>query len=653
MANYIQKFKSLISLLIPFFIRFLLKFYLIGLLIFLILRIVLLFHVADESIDLSSALTIKSFTIGFQFDTVVLSYILVLPLLLLFIQSTFKIKRKIIPYIVTFYFTIITPIIFFLTIADIPYFKFFQNRITESAFQWLTDFGTVFNMIISNSENMIFLILSIICSIILTILCFKYCKKNLLKRDWSIKTLKFEKIYFTIIFLLFGFVTFIGVRGKLTHPIRTGDAIYCNNPILNQIGLNPLFTILKSYSNKVKLMKDDKALEIASNILKIKDPIKNISPIARKIQYTDSTQKHNIIVILMEGMSAEFMNEFGNTNNLTPTLDSLAQNSYFFKNAYSSGIHTNNGVFSTLYSFPALKRIRPMSTVPVRTYSGLPYTLKQNGYTNIFFCTHAETFDNLVNFIPANFFDELYTAEDFPSEKSIGPFGVADDYLFEKTIERINKFDSNQLFFASILTASNHDPYIVPEYYQSKETNKEFKAISYADWSIKQFINKAKNCKWFNNTIFVFVSDHGRIAGKNLYDMPLSYNHIPIMFYAPNILKTPQKFDNLMGQIDIYPTLMGMLKINYINNTLGMDILNNPRESIYFSADNKIGCIDNEWLYIYRFGGGESLYQYKTGNQSDFSKTNVNVFEKLKNAALSQTQEGEWLYSNDKTKIIE
>lgn len=637
---------------IPHFISFLLLFYISGLLLFAFLRFILLLYTSDDSISLFNNITLKSFLIGFQFDTVILTYVLITPLILLYFQSILQLKKKYVSKFITGYLCFVSSTIILLTIVDIPYFKFFQNRISESSFQWMGDISVVFNMIISNSANLFFLCFAIMLILFICSGLYYYARSSIIRYDWNTEYIRYSKRYISVCFLFTAFFCVLGMRGSLTHPIRLGDSFYCNNPVLNQIGLNPLFTLFKSMDDKVDLMKGTDAVKITQELLNINSPITSISPIAREFKSDSVMKKHNVVIVLMEGLSANYMEAFGNKNQLTPTLDSLSKVSYFFKNAYSAGIHTNNGVFSTLFSFSALRRLRPMSTVPIRTYSGLPFTLKQKGYMNLFFCPHGEAFDNLGAFIPDNFFDELYTSEDLPSDKIIGPFGVPDDYLFSFAIDKLNRIDPGQPFFTTILTASNHDPYILPEYYKPTTLDKELNAVSYADWSINKFLTEAKKSKWYDNTIFVFVADHGRLVGKNPYDLPLSYNHIPIIIFAPKILEAPKEYDNFIGQVDLFPTIMGILNASFINNTIGVDALKQTRESIYFSADDKLGCINNEWLYIYRYNGKDGLYQYKTGNLENFASSHKQVLEQLKNYALSQTQITEWIISENKTSLV-
>ena len=634
---------------IPFFASFLFRLYITGILIFMLLRLVLFFYTSDDQLELFNRITLKAFLIGFQFDSVALAYVLALPLLLLYINSLFPAKQKFLPTLTTLILTTALPALLFITIADIPYYKFFNNRISEASLQWLSNLDIVFKMIISNPENLILLVIAVVSTFLSGYLLFKYSRKQLYQE--TVKRAEEKRWQSFVVFLLLSIFCFLGMRGTIAHPIRSGDAFYCENATLNQLGLNPVFTLLTSYTGKVKLMDSELAIGHTQSILNIEPSGLHGSPIARQVQKAGNSIKCNVVLVLMESMSANYMASFGNKNNLTPTLDSLAGASWFFTNAYSAGIHTNNGIFSSLYSFPALRRIRPMSAVPMNTYSGMPFVLKENGYRNMFFSTHTASFDNLSGFLPHNFFDELYTAEDYPSKELIGPYGVPDDFLFRYASGLFDKADTSQPFFATILTTSNHDPYMLPESFKSPFKEKDMKAVSYADWSINNFLTRARTSRWYANTIFVFVADHGLKVGENPYDIPLSYNHIPLIIHSPKLLGAPQKYDNPVGQIDIFPTLMGLLNISYTNNTLGVDALGQKRSCIYFSADDKIGCVDGEWLYVYRFGGKESLYQYKTGSTRDYAGDKTDVFEKLRTYTLSQTQTAEWMIQNNKTSL--
>lgn len=59
-----------------------------------------------------------------------------------------------------------------------------------------------------------------------------------------------------------------------------------------------------------------------------------------------------MVLILVESLSGSFMKEFGNKENITPFLDSLAQKSIFFENLYATGTRTVRGMEAVTLCIP-------------------------------------------------------------------------------------------------------------------------------------------------------------------------------------------------------------------------------------------------------------------------------------------------------------
>ncbi len=634
---------------LPDYIQYLLKTYVFTLAALTLLRLFLFLFSDEANTNLLEGENLSIFSIGWRYDSVVLCYLFALPLLLFYAHAIGKLKREILPILAVFLVNVGCTIMLVVAIAEIPYFNFFKSRLSESAFQWLGALGMVTDMIVSNNNHLVFLILSVLGLLFAPFALFKLSRKTFAQEPAQ----PMSATAHTVVFLIAACCCFLGMRGRLDHPIRQGDAFFGENAFLNQLGLNPVFTLLKSYTDKVNLMDDEDALANTIQLLHIQNNHAEISPIAHDVHVEDTNKtKYNVVLVLMESMSADYLGCLGSPLHLTPHLDSLAKESWLFTHAYSAGIHTNNGIFSTLYSFPAVRRNLPMSNVPTRIYSGIPFVLKQHHYRNLFFSTHSSIFDNMGVFIPQNHFDRLFSAESYPAEANIGPFGVPDDYMFDFALERL-KYCKKVPFFATILTTSNHDPYILPSYFKSKLTNPAYKAVSYADWAIGKFLANAKKQAWYENTLFVFVADHGIRVGQSEYDMDLSFNHIPIIYHCPKLLKTPKVFNQLMGQIDVFPTLMHLLNMSYTNNTLGVDVLQEQRPMMYFSADDKLGCIDSNWLYVYRYDGYQSLYDYQHKDKTDYAKdpSKLALMNNMRSYALSQTQAAQWLFVQNKTSL--
>ena len=620
-------------------IKLILKTYVLVLSIFSIFRILLFFSEIDllDFNTVSIYTIIKAFVMGVRFDIVISGYILLLPAIILFVLDIInKNESVVIRKLVFYWIFILFTISFIISSADIPYFNQFYDRFSVGAFKWMESFDFVFSMIIQ--EPKYFLI--IIPFLILNVLFFFYLKK-VFRVDKQFKQQKlWLKTTFSLLFLVF---MFIGIRGRIQKksPIRIGTAYFSDNAFLNKLGLNPVFTLMRSYLDSndprnalIKIMDEKQAIKKVQKYLNIDTLLYN-SPIARKISFDTNSIKPNIVVIIMESMSAAKMKQHGNKYNLTPFLDSLVYNSIYFKNTYTSGKHTYNGVFSTLYSFPALFRQHPMKNI--LKYDGLSTTLLKNDYSTTYFTTHDSQFDNIEGFLRANDFQNIISQTNYPILEVKTTLGVPDDYMFRYSIPILNQLSETKTpFFVTFMTASDHGPYFIPDYFEPKSDNIKHQITEYADWSLSQFISLSSKQKWFDNTIFVFVADHGEALYPN-YDIALNYFHAPLMFYAPNIIKHNSINKNMASQIDLYPTLMGMLKIPYINNTLGIDLLNEKRKYAIINDDDKIGIIDTSYFCILK-NNKTKLYQFKDNDKTDYSEQNIELVKEMTEYAKSNLQ---------------
>jgi len=347
----------------------------------------------------------------------------------------------------------------------------------------------------------------------------------------------------------------------------------------------------------------------------------------------------------MESMSAARMKHFGSKKQLTPFLDEIATAGYFFENIYSAGVHSHNGIFSTLYSFPSIYHERHMNDVSTK-YNGMPTALKKNGYSTIFFTTHCANYNNMRSFLTTNDFDKIIEQNNYPANRIVNTWGVTDDFMFEFAIPILNKQQSP--FFATFLTTSNHGPYYVPSYFKSSQKKIKERAVEYSDWSLRKFVKLASTQEWFDNTIFIFIADHGAVV-DNIYSMPLNYHHVPLIMYAPKIIKQPEIFDNIGGQIDVFPTTMHLLGLPYVNNTMGINLFSERRPFIYFSSGHvfKYGVISDSF-YLIVSKDKDELYHYRRRDVTNRINQYRSVAEEMKNYAKVNYQTSQYVISNKK-----
>lgn len=533
---------------------------------------------------------------------------------------------------------------------DLAYFAYNGSRVTMAVFQWNASIDIVLSMIFQDKQYLTLFITLFILTVTFGYFIYQFLGKTLKRNS--------EKFHLSInigLALVFIFLLFSGVRGSMFKgPLRLNDGTISKYQFVNQLTLNPAFVLFRDMRNSVSLMDDKKALKLSQEYLQADKDL--YSPIARKIEGDTATHKLNVVVILMESMTANNMAYFGNKENLTPALDSLVNEGIFFENAYSSGIHTNNGIFSTLFSYPSFWRLRPLSAVTINEYTGYSGVLKQHGYHTAFFTTQDPSFDNISQFMPKNHFDTIFCQEHYPNDKIVNSFGVADHTQFDFVLDYFDKANKDTVpFFASILTSSNHPPIVIPDDVAFSPRSKTALkgVIEYADWSLGDFFKKAKQTDWYKNTVFLLVADHGSKQYDSPYDVIRSFNHVPMLILSDSLVKEPYVYTKPVGQIDAFPTTMGLLGFEYINNTFGQDVFANPRPYIYFSADDKIACVDEEYLYVFRKSKSESLYKYKSGDLTDYKDSLAHKKDSMSQYIKAQVQAAQWCITNNKTGLMQ
>lgn len=635
-------------------IRFILKIYLLALSVFSVFRIILFLSEFDRIDEKEVAILtiIKSFIMGVRFDIVISGYILILPTLIFLTLEVIGFRSKSIKQFFFYWIYILFTISFTVSTADIPYFNQFYDRFSVGAFEWMESYKIVISMIFQEPKYFLF----IIPFILLQTVFYIFLKKIFEQEN---KTQKINFFLNTFVSLIFLAIVFLGIRGRIEEksPIRIGTAYFSSNSFLNKLGLNPSFILIRSYLDSkdednrvVKFMDDKLAIEIVQKNLGITKAQYN-SPIARDVQPDKLLSvQPNVVLIIMESMSAAKMKRHGSAEELTPFLDSLSNNSIYFENIYTAGKHTFNGIFSTLFSFPALYRQHSMKTN--NQYNGISTSLLNNGYSTTYFTTHDSQFDNIEGFLRSNNFQNVISQSDYPVSEVKTTLGVPDDFMFRFSIPKINELaEKENPFFVTFMTTSDHSPFYVPEYFQPKAKAIESQIVQYADWSLQQFIQLASKEAWFNNTIFVFVADHGAAIDAK-YDIPLNYFHTPLIIYAPEIFMANEVHEKIGSQIDVYPTVMGLIKQKYVNNTLGIDLLKEERKFTIINDDDKVGILDTDYLCIMKNNGAKlELYKYKEQDKFNYFDQEKEKALEMADYAKSNIQVHQIMISKGKTTL--
>ncbi len=320
----------------------------------------------------------------------------------------------------------------------------------------------------------------------------------------------------------------------------------------------------------------------------------------RKVAYQGQRQP-NVVVVMMESMSAEYMAAFGNQENLTPNLDRMAREGLFFSRLYATGTRTVRGLEALSVGLPPQPGMSVVRWPNVSHLNTLGGTLASHGWTPHFLYGGYGMFDNMNSYFSKQGYevtDRTNFQEGLVKFENI--WGVADEHLFDQALIDMDKeAAAGRAFYYHIMTTSNHRPFTYPDgRIDIPSPGQRQGGVKYADFAIGQFIEIAKTKPWFDNTIFLFVADHcASSAGKT--KIPVYRYHIPAIVYAPKIV-SPQRVDTQASQIDLGPTLLAMLGLEGDDHFIGRDILQMRPEDgrALISTYQNIGYLKGDVLTV-------------------------------------------------------
>lgn len=410
----------------------------------------------------------------------------------------------------------------------------------------------------------------------------------------------------TVFFLCF---MLLPVAGYFLVNNRIKDT--SNNNYVNELGGNGIYEFGAAFwhneidYNKFYVTRNDTAnFKILRNMLQAPNAIFKDDPLSIERQIKNDSPEHrwNIVLISVESLSGDYLKRFGSKENITPYLDSLIPHSLCFDRFYASGTRTVRGLEALSLAIPPT----PGQSIVRRPDNDDMFTmgsvLKSKGYDVNFIYGGNSFFDNMGKFFSTNSYRVL-DKRDIPDSlvHLTTAWGADDEASFDFTLQQCDKsFNSGKSFFNHIMTVSNHRPYTYPEgridmlpVYQTPQG-----AVKYTDYAINKFIKDAQKKPWFNNTLFVIVADHcAKSAGKT--DLPVNRYHIPCIIYAPELVK-PAIEERLVSQIDLAPTILGLMQLSYTSRFFGYDIYNMMpgNERAFISTYQDMGYIKDGKMVI-------------------------------------------------------
>ena len=323
--------------------------------------------------------------------------------------------------------------------------------------------------------------------------------------------------------------------------------------------------------------------------------------LTRVVQRSGPERHLNVVLISVESLSGDYLATFGGKENITPYLDSLVGKSVFFDNLYANGTRTVRGLEALSLSVPPTPGDSLIREKNNENLFSLADIFNDRGYTSEFVYGGYGYFDNMNYFFSHNGYKTV-DRSDIPKGAVIhsqNVWGVADEDLYTLALQQMDAIHAEgKPFFLHIMTTSNHRPYTYPAGRVKQRAPSRPGAVAYTDWAIKDFIARARSKPYFDNTVFVITADHcASSAGKT--SLPINRYHIPLWVYSPKNF-APQRVRQLTGQIDIPPTLLGMLNFSYRTRFFGHDVFQLPagREHAFPGTYEKLGYLRNDVLTV-------------------------------------------------------
>jgi phosphoglycerol transferase MdoB-like AlkP superfamily enzyme len=379
--------------------------------------------------------------------------------------------------------------------------------------------------------------------------------------------------------------------GTQEKPVDWGYAHFSKDNMANQIAQNCIFFFGRSY---IEMQEEENFTTNFGNVKNLSEFENTVAQL--KSENSDSNfnnplntdKKPNIILIILESFVSENCNYLNPNLNekITPFIDKLSTKSISFSRCFANGTRSAYGIGSILCSWPVLPG-KPIITQVETGFKNSPATesiriFKTLGYDLTFLYGGDANFDNMKGFAMANGFDHVLDWNDgFLANKEDGTmWGKFDHIMFDKLLDIADQ-KGDTPFMINFFTTTNHDPFKVPESYESRipdfETGKEKyirakRTMAYDDIVLSEFFEDAKTHDWYENTIFIITADHGLNIHRNIPNHPLN-GHIPFIIYSP-MIDMPFKSNKIVSQIDILPTLLNLMgEDNYLPQLYGVSAL--------------------------------------------------------------------------------
>jgi len=611
----------------------------------LLLRTVMVVTYADfEKLSLWHGLSL--FFVGMRFDVLV-ALCLVVPQL---VHITVVSNRRIIGKTSRLFLDAAWGIAFlflpFLCMAEFMFFDEFQSRLNYIAFEYIV-YPTEVCCNIWQSYPLIDLIAIVgACGGSLWFLLRKHFHKRIAT------PMPWKRRYGILVSCLAGIMILWSTIGADSRQIS-------RDRVANECTWNGLYSFVyyawtcrfDFKENYVTLDSSDSVQRLQQQVVAAGDILKTGSnnPVDRIVDTNGPKQDFNVVLILEESLGSDFIGVLGDDRKLTPHFDELTRKGILFDNFYATGNRTARALEAVLTSMPPI----PTESILKRDHSDRVFTianvLAKRGYERLFMTGGRGLFDGVRSFMKANGFNHFIEQSDFKDPLFANAWGVSDEDLFRKALGELDLLHgTGDPFFATILTVSNHRPYTYPEGRIPEQEQSGANAVKYADWALGYFFREAEQHDFYRNTIFIVMGDHGaRVSGSQLF--PMSSYRVPVLMIQPNGKGQGTRCSTLACSLDIAPTILGRLGVDYRSVFFGYDaLLADPEKGrAVMQHNHDVALLDSHNRMVV-LGFGKSAHGFKLDQASHQIEQKESPDSDMLQNAVSLFQSAFELYYSDR-----
>ena len=573
----------------------------------------------------------SSYILGFRYDLRYVTIVMMITLLFSYIKPLNPFDKKLGKQIAIITWMLFSSLLLFFYTADFIHYAYVHQRLNASILSYIDNPLISMQMMWQSYPIITIIIIFLVVEWVLyKFISFTYQLSDKYKRTGSqFKNIITQTIFFII--LLYAAIGNIIYKGG-QYPLRWSNAYSLGSDYKANVALNPMqsfFSSLNFRSSKIDTDLIKKNYSVIADYLTIPSNEQD----AQNLQFArihnpvnnnlEASTIKNVVLVICESFSAYKSSMMGNPLNTTPYFNDMKKQGVYFNRAFSPAYGTARGVWAVLTGTPDVLEGKTSSRNPLAVDQHSIIADFKN-YEKYYFLGGSASWANIRGVLTNNISDLKIFEQGSYQSSEIDVWGISDKNLFLEANKTLSK--NTKPFFAIIQTADNHRPYTIPaedlKVFVKKtvpkdsllkygfENNEEYNAFRYTDFCIEQYIEAAKKEKYFNETLFVFIGDHGikgdagTMLPKSFTEQGLTNMHVPLLFYAPSILQ-PKEYSIPVSQLDVLPSIASLCNIPYTNTTMGKNVFITVQQKdnaifLYDDFNQQIGVLNNEFYYGYQ-----------------------------------------------------